>query len=79
MRIFFLFKKQGVVYFKMVYNIARSIIINLSLIKKLFMTQEEMTVLAKKVKEGVATKEEVFVFFKEFDRLLSEIKSVLEE
>jgi tRNA C32,U32 (ribose-2'-O)-methylase TrmJ len=63
----------------MVYNIARSIIINLSLIKKLFMTQEEMTVLAKKVKEGVATKEEVFVFFKEFDRLLSEIKSVLEE
>jgi hypothetical protein len=43
------------------------------------MTTEELTDLAKKIKEGNATKEETFKFHEELNKLLSETKGLLEE
>lgn len=43
------------------------------------MTEEELNALAKKVKDGTATKEEAIAFQKELNNLLSEMKGLLEE
>ncbi|MFA6397386.1 MAG: hypothetical protein WDK96_00880 [Candidatus Paceibacterota bacterium] len=43
------------------------------------MDEKEITALAEKVKSGTATKEEVLAFQKELNRLLLEIKNILEE
>ena len=43
------------------------------------MTKEELTALAEKVKAGKATKEETLTLQKELNKLLSEIKGILEE
>lgn len=43
------------------------------------MTTEELIDLAKKIKEGSATKEETFTFHEELNNQLSEIKGLLEE
>jgi hypothetical protein len=42
------------------------------------MTKEELMVLAKKIKSGIATKEEMFIFHEELNKLLSEMKGLLE-
>ncbi|MEI7765056.1 MAG: hypothetical protein WCI93_00555 [bacterium] len=42
------------------------------------MTNEEMLVLAEKVKAGTATKEETLEFHKELNKLLLETKALLE-
>ena len=43
------------------------------------MTQEELTALAEKVKAGTATEAEQITFQKELNKLLSEMKGILEE
>jgi hypothetical protein len=43
------------------------------------MTKEELNALAEKVKAGTATKEEALTLQKELNKLLSEIKGLLEE
>lgn len=42
------------------------------------MNKEELSNLAEKVKAGTATKEEVFKFHEEFNKILSEVKELLE-
>lgn len=43
------------------------------------MTEEELSVLAEKIKAGTATKEEVFAFHKNINVLLSEIEELSKE
>lgn len=42
------------------------------------MTQEELSVLVEKIKDGTATKEETLAFYEKFNELLSQIKGLLE-
>lgn len=42
------------------------------------MDEKELVALAEKIKAGTATKEETLTFHKELNRLLSEIKGLLE-
>ncbi len=46
---------------------------------KLFMTEEEITMIAEKIKNGTATEEETLKFHEEFNNLLSNIKNTLLE
>jgi hypothetical protein len=43
------------------------------------MTQEDLMVIAKKIKEGEATEEEKIIFHKNINVLLSEIKELAKE
>lgn len=43
------------------------------------MTKEELLALSAKIKAGTATKEETFAFHKELNKLLSEMKDLLEK
>jgi len=43
------------------------------------MTEEEITMIAEKIKNGTATEEEVLKFHKEFNNLLANVKNTLEE
>lgn len=42
------------------------------------MDEKELAALAEKIKAGTATKEETLTFHKELNKLLSEIKGLLE-
>jgi hypothetical protein len=43
------------------------------------MTKEELLALTEKVKAGTATNEETFILHEELNKLLSEVKELLQE
>jgi hypothetical protein len=43
------------------------------------MTQEELSIIAEKIKAGTATAEETVKFHEELNKLLTEMKGLLEE